>query len=310
MIVQGVVSEEILITKEKQTMKMSIECYPCLLNQVLSTTRLCQLSDEQRKDVMNFTLRTMAGEEKEIYPQEIVVEMYRYMHAQYFTEQQRFDPYKALKQQTREIATRFYETVHHRIQDAAKPLEMAVKCAALGNIIDFGAKAHGNIDVESELHKLDELEFAVYDFAPFKTALQTATNILYIGDNVGEDVFDKACIAEIKSECPGANLVFATREIPIINDTTVEDVKKVGMADVARVISSGSIYPGTILDRVNDEFLSLFRAADLVISKGQGNYETLQGEQHPNLFFLLRAKCDKVADALDVRIGSMILKKL
>ena len=291
-------------------MKASIDCYPCLLSQILKTSELCGLGTEDKKEVMNFALNTMAHLPAEVYPHEIVVAVNEHIKNSYCTANEVFDPYFTLKNQTRKIAEEFYSSIEQKIDQAPDALEMAVKCAALGNIIDFGAKSHGNLDVKEELEKIDSLDFAIYDYEPFIESLKKASLILYLGDNVGEDIFDKVFISEIKKGYPDKKIIFVVREQPVINDVTLADARAIGMDQLVETMSSGSIYPGTILSKTSEPFQKLFRSADLVISKGQGNFETLCDEEHPALFFFLRAKCEKVARYLDVDLKSMILKKL
>jgi hypothetical protein len=290
-------------------MKASIECYPCLMGQVLNTVNLCGLNDKEKKDVMVYALNVLAECSDDVYPQEIVVKVNKHIRDCYPQFENVFDPYCEIKSRSRQLALQFRSTVQEELDRADDRIEFGVKCAALGNIIDFGANAHGNLDVEAELAKLHELAFAFYDYPQFSDCLKAADTILYIGDNVGEDVFDKALILEIKGKYPNTTIDFAVREEPIINDATLSDAGEIGMGDAARVLSSGSVYPGTILSETTEEFRHLFASADMVISKGQGNYETLCDEQHPNLFFLLRAKCSKIANKLHVEKGAMVLKK-
>jgi len=290
-------------------MKATIECYPCLMSQVLSTVTLCDLDDNQRKNVMKFALNVLGTGADDVYPQEVVVQVNEYIQASYPHLPVPFDPYKDIKVKSRQMALGFYRSVAAEIERADDRVELALKCAALGNIIDFGAKSYGHLDVEAELAKLHELDFDIYDYQQFADCLEHAADILYLGDNVGEDVFDKALITEIRRRYPRKTIHFAVRARPVINDVTLADADEIGMGDVARVFTSGSIYPGTILAETTAEFQQLFAAADMIISKGQGNYETLCDETHPDLFFVLRAKCSRVAAALQVRKGAMILKK-
>jgi len=290
-------------------MHVSIECYPCLLNQVLTTVELCDLGEPQKKEVMDFALSLLAEQTDTVYPQEIVVAVNKYLIQNYDFSVEDFDPYRAIKRKSREIALKFYASLKERIRRAPNPLEFAVKCAALGNIIDYGAKAHGRLDIEAELQLLDELGFSVYDYDYFLHTFKGSRHILYLGDNVGEDVFDKALIGEMKCSHPDVEITFATRERPVINDVTLDDARAIEMDSVAPVISSGSVYPGTIMSETTQEFRDLFKNADMIISKGQGNFETLVDHFHPALFFLLRAKCTKVARRLGVAQGSMILKQ-
>ncbi len=289
-------------------MKVSIECYPCLLNQILATVDLLELAETEKKEVMDQALAVLADGSESLYPQEIVVQLNEYIMKKCRLQPGSFDPYRNIKKKSRKIALDFYASLKERIESAEKPVEFALKCAVLGNIIDYGAKAHGHLDVGAELEKMDALEFGIYDDQIFQV-LPHCRRILYLGDNVGEDVFDKALIREIRNSYPNTEIIFATREQPIINDVTIEDAEAIAMNEVAQVISSGSIYPGTIMPRTTEKFQRLFKDADLVLAKGQGNFETLIDQPHVGLYFLLRAKCKKVAKALGVSQGSMVLRK-
>ena len=186
------------------------------------------------------------------------------------------------------------------INESDNRLLTAVRIAIAGNIIDFGVNETFNLidDVEKILTQ----EFAVSDFDAFKDSVHKAKTILYIGDNAGESVFDKLLIEEMDKKT-----YYAVREIPIINDSTYEDAVNSGLEDVTTIFSSGVKAPGTILNQCNDEFLDLFKSADLVISKGQGNYEGSSDVKRP-LFFLLKAKCEVIAKDIGVKKNDIILK--
>ena len=126
--------------------------------------------------------------------------------------------------------------------------------------------------------------------------------ILYLGDNCGETIFDRLLIEEM-----GKEIIYAVRSVPIINDATIEDAKFCGLNKITKIISSGSDVAGTPLEICSQEFLSFFNRSSFIISKGQGNFETLSEEKKP-IFFLLKAKCSIVAKELNCKIGDMILK--
>lgn len=145
-------------------------------------------------------------------------------------------------------------------------------------------------------------DFAILDFDPFVDQLDQAKAILYLGDNAGESVFDKILIEEI-----GKPVTYVVREIPVINDVTMEDAINSGLADVAEIISSGTSAPATILNLCNEDFIERFNAADMIISKGQGNYEGLSEVTQP-IFFLLKAKCPLIARDINVEENDIVLK--
>ena len=145
-------------------------------------------------------------------------------------------------------------------------------------------------------------DFAILDFDVFERQISKAKNILYIGDNAGESVFDKILIEEINKP-----VIYAVREEPVINDAIYEDAIESGLDEVAQIISSGSKAPGTILELCNNNFIEKFNNADVIISKGQGNYEGLSDVKR-SVFFLLKAKCHVIARDLNVNEDDIILK--
>ena len=160
-----------------------------------------------------------------------------------------------------------------------------------------------SFDIEREIEECLEKDFAVFDFADFNDAVRKADNVLYILDNAGEIVFDMILIEEMKKP-----VICAVREKPIINDVTIDDARQVGLDKACKVISSGSDIPGTIVAECTEEFREYYNNADMVISKGQGNYETLAEETRP-IFFIFKAKCPVVARHMDCKVGDIILKK-
>lgn len=222
------------------------------------------------------------------------------------------DPYKKLKEKATEQTIKIYPELKKKTESAKDKLLMALELAIAGNIIDYGTK--NSLDVEKELTKIlrteqrfiKEEKETIFNFRSFKNAVKNARHILYIGDNVGETIFDCILLEEIKRIDPEKEIVYAVRERPIINDALKEDAVKAGIDNFAEIISSGSEVPGTILPLCSKEFLRIFKKADLVISKGQGNYETLSDEKRP-IFFLFMAKCPVIARHVDCGIGEIVL---
>ena len=142
-------------------------------------------------------------------------------------------------------------------------------------------------------------------YAKFKKSIEKASLILYIGDNAGETVFDRILIEQLL-QMNKSKIVFVVREKPIINDATFDDVKKVGLDKVATIISNGSDAPATILSQCSSEMLSYYQTADLIISKGQGNYESLSGRPE-NIFFLFKVKCPVIARKSGYDIDSPVV---
>ncbi len=176
----------------------------------------------------------------------------------------------------------------------------AIRMAIAGNTIDWGPERP--FDIEQEV--IDSLvsDFAVCDYNRFKRYLGDASEILYLGDNAGEAVFDRILIEEMKKPA-----TFVVREMPVINDITFWDALAAGLDEVAGLVSSGVDAPGTLLESCSADFKRIYDNSDLIISKGQGNYEALSDEKRP-IFFLLKVKCRVIARDIGVAEGGMVLK--
>jgi uncharacterized protein with ATP-grasp and redox domains len=211
------------------------------------------------------------------------------------------DPYARIKKECTQKALFLYPGLKERVAASEDRLSMAVRMAIVGNVIDFGVHTH--FDLDRDLDILLSQELTVDHYHTFRLALKKARNILYLADNAGETVFDRILIEEM-----GKPVVYAVREKPIINDAVWTDALDAGMDKAAQIISSGIDAPGTILSMCSEYFLKIFRSADLIISKGQGNYEGLSEGARP-VFFLLKAKCNVIARDIGVKEGSLILMK-
>ena len=196
-----------------------------------------------------------------------------------------------------------YPDLRTRIEQSTYPLEMAVRLAIAGNIIDFGVTS--NIE-ESQLQRTvaESLEapLDLDTLADFRKAVTQAKTILYLGDNAGEIVFDRLLVEQL----PYQKIAFVVKKSPVINDATMEDAFITGMTDVVEVIDNGSNAPGTILECCSEQFRNRFDRTELIIAKGQGNYETLS-DVDKDIFFLLRAKCSVAAGNIGCQIGDMVL---
>jgi hypothetical protein len=209
------------------------------------------------------------------------------------------DPFECIKQQNTEAALGVYPYLKQLVHDSDEPLNTAVRIAIAGNIIDHGIEKP--FDAEQELTKTLADEPAKMDYAKFKAAVQNAEEILYLGDNAGETVYDRVLI-----ETMDKPTTFTVRAQPVINDATMRDALQAGLDQVATLMSTGSDVPGIVLEDASEDFVELFEQADLVISKGMGNYETLSDVHRP-IFFLLKAKCDLVAQHIGVSVGESVL---
>lgn len=211
------------------------------------------------------------------------------------------DPFESEKKENNAVALELYSKIKPEVQASAEPFVMALKLAIAGNVMDYGA--HSSFDINATIQKALNTEFAIDHSAELKDRIESAENILYLGDNAGEIVFDRLFIETISHK----NLTFAVRGRPILNDVTIEDAVFTGMDKVASVISNGAGNPSTVLADCSKDFIDAFNKADLIISKGQGNLEGLINQFDSRIFFLLMTKCDVISDRLNVKKGSFLV---
>ncbi len=210
------------------------------------------------------------------------------------------DPYRHIKADSTAHALALYPSLKEKVRQSADPLMTAVRLAIAGNVIDFGACAQ--FDIDEEIRVSLQKDFGICHYREFKAALATTREIMYIGDNAGETVFDRILIEQMNKPT-----VYVVREVPVINDATIEDAIAAGIDTIAEIKSSGTSAPGTILNTCSRDFVDSFARAPFIIAKGQGNYEGLSDEP-ARVFFLLKAKCPMIARNLGVEPGDIVLK--
>jgi len=278
-------------------MKTYLECIPCFLRQALEAAKLAGAEKNVQKEILDEVACALPDFSLSVTPPERARTVYGIVDRHTGNG----DSYLELKKNSNMMAQELYPSLIDEVERAKDPLLSAVRLAVAGNVIDYGVPH--TFDIEREIEECLEKDFAVFDYDELRSALSKAKVILYILDNAGEIVFDKILVSEIKKD-----VVCAVRGRPIINDVTMRDAEEVGLDMISKVISSGSDVPGTIPEEATPEFRQIYEKADVIISKGQGNYETLADEKKP-IFFIFKAKCPVVAAHMDCNVGDIILKR-
>ncbi len=277
-------------------MKTYLECIPCFVKQALRAARLSSNDEHEIKALMDRIGCRIKDITLDQTPPEMGLIIYDEIHKITGID----DPYKKEKKAHIKEAKCLYPELKKRLQLSDGPLLMAVRIAIAGNVMDLGMDK--KFHIENDLELILEREFAICDINEFRDKLNKAEHILYLGDNAGESVFDKILIETLAKP-----VTYVVRGRAIINDVTMEDAIDSGLDEVAEIISSGSPAPATILDLCNEDFLKRFKQADMIISKGQGNYEGLSDTDRP-VFFLLKAKCPVIAGDIGVKEDDIVLK--
>ncbi len=276
-------------------MRTYLDCYPCFLRQALDAARVAGADDRELRAILGRVLDVLKNSPLLITPPQITHQVHRIVRQETGAD----DPYRAAKACSTEEALALYPWMEQLLADAEDWLEAAVRLSIAGNIIDMAADAE--YDLREEVKRVLEEPFGIDDGEVFRTALDEAQEVLYLADNAGETVFDRLLIETIDPP-----VVYAVKGHPTINDATMEDAQAAGVDQVAEVMSNGSDAPGTILETCSEPFRGLYEESELVIAKGQANYETLS-EEGSQLFFLLQTKCPVIARDLGVRVRSLIL---
>lgn len=221
------------------------------------------------------------------------------------------DPYREIKREYNQLLLDREKDCSALIEAADEPFQLALRYAVAGNLVDFGGKnTFTREDVTALIDRVPEIAFAYDNSEDLLAAVRRARSIMYLGDNCGEIVLDKLLIERILRENPSVQVTYGVRGGPAINDVTLDDAEQVGMADVARVLSSGVATPTTVLSASTEEFRRAFFDADLVISKGMGNFEVLvDGCGREDVYFLLMTKCPLVADLVGTPLMSFVCKR-
>jgi hypothetical protein len=281
-------------------MNIEPECIPCAMKSFNRALGQTQLDNNAKMSEIQKFLGEIAAIDTDITPPELG----RLVHRRIKHLLDDDDPFAADKAYYNNVMMDKYDFFRRMIGESDDKFSAALRLSLAGNVIDFGVLSRDGI--EALLRKSSDLDPAIDDSARLDADLRSSGRILYLGDNSGEIVFDRLLIETILDVYGRREIYFAVRGFPIINDITRADAELVGIDKIVPVIDNGYDAPGTILRHAGSEFRKIFDSADLIISKGQGNFESLSGSER-NIYFLLTAKCEVVARYFGVANGSPLV---
>jgi len=289
-------------------MRTYLDCIPCFFKQALEASRISGASRITQKKVLDELAKILPKFSLNTPPPLMGRVIYKLVSKL----TKNLDPYREIKIKSNELALNIYPKLKRKVALSKDRLKKAIELAIAANSIDYGVR--NSLNIEEELKRIlreEEKTIKVenkrfFEYEEFKKALNKAKTILYLGDNAGEVVFDRVLIEEIKKIDKNKKIIYAVKSKPIINDALVEDALQAGIHKVAEIILSGVDAPGTVLSLCSKEFLKVYKNADLIISKGQGNFEALSDKKRP-IFYLFMAKCKTVANHLGCKLRDIIL---
>lgn len=286
-------------------MKISRECISCLARQAVEIAEEATSNVTMQEKIIKRSLKELGEIDFNETAPEIAFRMHQ--HAKNITGIN--DPYKSLKEQYNEIAKEIYHRITEEkwLDKAEDPFDMACRLAIAGNIIDFsvGLRLERSDIVKSVDDSIKQDIFGT-GTAALQEAVEKSNNIMYIADNSGEIIFDKFLLESL----PVNKVTYVVKGGPIVNDATMQDAISTGIVDLVKVIDNGHSAQGTILKDCSSTFMREFNKADLIISKGQANFETLSDIKGKTIFYLLRAKCSSVASAIGCNRMDYVLTNL
>ncbi|MFW6026997.1 MAG: damage-control phosphatase ARMT1 family protein [Candidatus Woesearchaeota archaeon] len=278
-------------------MKIELDCLACIFRQTLEAGRMVTEDENLIREILNEYAKIIP----DIDPDETAPEIVGKIQSIIKEKTHQTDPYHQYKNDNIQKALDYYPEIVKIIETAEDPLHAALIMAAVGNSMDAGVSLKTNLKNSIEQADLDG--FIRSDYKNFKQKLDKNKSILFIADNAGEAVFDKLLLKELNKY--KVNITYAVREEPVLNDVTRREAELIGIGEECNLISSGNKTPGLILKNSSEEFKKYYREADIRISKGQGNLEGLS-EEKQEIYFLLKAKCELVAELLKVNVGDLV----
>lgn len=281
-------------------MRTFLDCVPCFVRQALDAARKVTNDEARHEELLRLVLATAADMDLSQSPPAMGMIIHRKLRELTGG----LDPFAEDKRLQNETALKVLPRLQRCVTESQNRFDTAVRLAIAGNVIDLGLR---HSIPEDEVHRA--IETALHgrldgSTEALREAADQAEHILYIADNAGEIVFDRLLIEQL----PTDRVTVAVRGVPVINDATMEDAEAAGLTSLVTVIDNGSDAPGTILETCSEAFRNTFWEANLVIAKGQGNYETLSETEH-NIHFLLKAKCPVIAAHLDCPLGSFVARR-
>jgi len=281
-------------------MKTSLDCFPCFVRQALSAARMVSADPAVHERIVRDVL-LWVGEMTLDEPPPVLAQR---IHRRLREILGMVDPYRDAKDQQNRMAMGILPELKAEIEAAQNPLAMAVRIAIAGNVIDMGV--YSNMSESSVRESVTQAlaKPFVGDRSGFRKTVLDAKRILYLTDNAGEIAFDRLLIEQLSP----TRVTVAVRGDPVINDATMADARAVGLHEIVEIVDNGSDAPGTLLDDCSQEFRRRFTEADLILAKGQGNFETLS-DTPGNIIFLFMVKCPVIAAHAGVPIGTHVLAR-
>lgn len=285
-------------------MKINYQCLPCLVNQVVKVSMMIGVEDKEK--LYHKVFKYLSSLDFKQTNPEIIGEVFKLIKEQTNNE----DPYYNIRKYFNIMFLNQEIEFEKSINESKDEFVSAIKYAVIANIVDFSPiKNKRPENIFQHFNELKQQPLTIDHHLQLLKDINKSKKLLYLGDNCGEICLDKILIKKIKKINPELNIYFATRGAPVVNDSIEEDAYLVGINKYATIINNGDYSLGTVLNKTSLEFNQIYQQADIIISKGQANFESLN-EENKNIYFLLITKCDVIANYLNTDINKLICMKI
>ena len=275
-------------------------CIPCISKQIMKIAQLVYDDTNLQMNLMRFGVNFLSSIDWNKSALEIISLLYKELHEKF----EIYDPYKDIKVKSNEMMLSLINSLRGYLERADDPLRVTLKLSVAGNIIDYGTER--TFDAIKTIERVLNTDFYIDDYKILREKLSSSKKILMIGDNAGEIVLDKILVELLRRM--GLEVYYMVRAHPVINDATMEDAIQIGMDKLAKIVELdiSGVGRGIRYTEIEDYMKSF----DIILSKGQGNFELFSDLKNENIFFLLMVKCDVISYYINAPIGSSILMSI
>ena len=289
-------------------MKIQTQCVPCLIKRIIFETELITnnpiIKDRAIRNACKILQKNYSHE---INSAEIATKVHKIVYDTLRND----DPYKNLKKQSNEIALSLIPQIKKLIQESQDPLRMSILCSIVGNNLDFGidgASSHPT-DLKKIFKKSVKEGLGYDDTEKFKTLLKKSKKVLFFSDNCGEIVFDRILCEELKKYNKDINITLIVKGKPILSDATMKDAEDLNFIKIVdEILTTGCFAVGVDFNEIPIELEKKLKNTDLIICKGMANYESFSDTNYKPIIYLLRTKCDSIANSMNIPININAVK--
>lgn len=283
-------------------MKTHFDCLPCIMKQTVDAARFVTNDNQLQEKIIRKVTTELVSHNFNEPPPYISQIIHKYARELSGSR----DPYMEVKEQFTQLGLGLYDELKTLIKTSPDSFTTALKLSIAGNIIDYGIFEQVSEElVHQTIETCLQTTLPIESVNSLKDDIAQSRDILFLGDNAGETVFDRLLIEEMPME----KVTYVVKGSPIVNDATMKDAKEAGLTEIVPVVDNGSNAQGTILAGCSEDFVTRLHEADLIVAKGQAHYETMSNLELNRIYYLLQAKCVVIANDIGCQRGEMVVLK-